>query len=841
MRTVLGIIAVVSILSVFDVRAQAPSDLDNRISAAKTALADGMYASAEKTLSAYLEQRQEWNDRDEEAVVLYLRSIYEQGRADEVIKIVKKQKLFSLQLPDKPSITYWLALAQFKKGLADKALETVSDIEKKHGENDYSWRICRLKAQALMKTGNPAEALKQIEYFTGTYSNTPEYEANLLDYAKLLLQTNRTDDALAALKRLTGTGNVSKEKADGYFLLGKTLMTKSRWKEAIDSFAPVCKDAKINQDIRGEAWFFISQSYTALTNYEDAIIAASNGISTAQNPEIRRKSSGEMAILMIKTGKEGGAALLKAVIKSEPNSPYSADLQLKLAGLLLDKGRNAEAIDEFQIYLDAYQDIPGMATAYSGRGWGLFRTERFAESAASFKKAYELSRNMAQKEKCLFKIGDAYFANGQYKLASEAYAQFIKEFPASDMIPNALYQAACSEIKTGDVEGAEKYFGELLNKFSNSVFAEQAYLRLGELKYDEAKYDEAIEHFNKLINIYSNSIFVADAVHGRGTTKYRMQRLQEAVTDFDFVLKNYPQSAVAENASYERGICYYRMGNETETLNVFSDFLKNYPKSKHVADIQFWLAQYEYNHGNREAAEKQFLDFAGTYKDNPSSQDALLRAGLSAYDRRQYVRAIEIFNKLAKDYSASKKLPEARFAQANALCELGRFADAILIYEEIINKYPDSDYMVSSWGRKGDCCFTLGMDNPKRYEESIKAYQVVIDSQKADADMLLQAAYKIGRSIEKAGKEQDALEQYYDKVMIPFLQDKEKGTIHSESSKLWFSRAANDAVNILEKKKDWKRAVSLLERIAKADVPASKEAGERAKKIRSDYWTEFLK
>ena len=67
----------------------------------------------------------------------------------------------------------------------------------------------------------------------------------------------------------------------------------------------------------------------------------------------------------------------------------------------------------------------------------------------------------------------------------------------------------------------------------------------------------------------------------------------------------------------------------------------------------------------------------------------------------------------------------------------------------------------------------------------------------------------IGRCLEKTGETDQALEQYYRNVIVAYFEDREKGVWHSEGAKLWFSKAAWSAVDVLEARKDWRKAVSM--------------------------------
>ena len=132
----------------------------------------------------------------------------------------------------------------------------------------------------------------------------------------------------------------------------------------------------------------------------------------------------------------------------------------------------------------------------------------------------------------------------------------------------------------------------------------------------------------------------------------------------------------------------------------------------------------------RHGGGTMFTTLAERYPNGPLADDALFWAGRAAAEKRDYLRAIEHYNELAKKYTNSPKLAETRFAQGDALSELGRFAGAILHFEEIIKKFPNSYLVDPAWGRKGDCQFTLGKDDPARYQEAIASYQTV-DGQSA--------------------------------------------------------------------------------------------------------------
>jgi hypothetical protein len=133
----------------------------------------------------------------------------------------------------------------------------------------------------------------------------------------------------------------------------------------------------------------------------------------------------------------------------------------------------------------------------------------------------------------------------------------------------------------------------------------------------------------------------------------------------------------------------------------------------------------------------------------------------------------------------------------------------------------------------------LGSEDRKRYEEALRSYNAVVNDAKAGLDLVLQAEYKIGRCLEKEGKTDEAVAQYYARVVVRFLEDKEKSVPQNEAAKMWFTRACFNLADIFEARKEWRQVVSVLERVATAGVPVADETRDRIKRIRAEHWWLF--
>ncbi len=202
--------------------------------------------------------------------------------------------------------------------------------------------------------------------------------------------------------------------------------------------------------------------------------------------------------------------------------------------------------------------------------------------------------------------------------------------------------------------------------------------------------------------------------------------------------------------------------------------------------------------------------------------------------QKEFRRANEHFTLLIRRYPDPGRQVEARFYQGEALCELGEFLGAILIFDEIIKQQPGSYLAERAWFSKGDSQFTLGGEDPKYYAEAIASYRVILNQAEVSPASRLQAEYKIGRCLQKTGDMSLAFENYMSVVYSFFNYPESRA-----KTAVWFTRAAFTAAIMMEEEKAWRKAVAIYQRVVEAKVAASPDAEERIRKIRLDQWMFF--
>ncbi|MGH8756020.1 MAG: tol-pal system protein YbgF [Burkholderiales bacterium] len=184
----------------------------------------------------------------------------------------------------------------------------------------------------------------------------------------------------------------------------------------------------------------------------------------------------------------------------------------KLRGQIEVQGNNFESLDkrqkDFYIDLDtrlrrleqtsqtlvpaptAAGAAPGKPadanTAAENRGYetayNLFKTGNYAGAVAAFQnflKTYP-SSNLAPSAQ--YWIGNAYFAQRDFKNAMVSQQNLLDAYPDSSKVPDAMLNIASAQQELGNTAAARKTLNELIAKYPVSDAAEKAKKRLGTIK-----------------------------------------------------------------------------------------------------------------------------------------------------------------------------------------------------------------------------------------------------------------------------------------------------------------------------------------------------------------------
>lgn len=799
----------------------------------RAALEDELYDVAHAKLTNYLHKVHAPAEQSE-GIILLAQTMYGQKRYQDMLQLLEQNRKLADDSAHADSFEFWLAMANFEQERWAEVASTCRLLDQQYPNSPYHPRSLRLQAWALIKLGEINAAETCFKRFMDLYETTPEGPLNRLDWAAMLIDAGRIDAARQVLEHMPKTNPETRIGQEHLNMLGRTYLKEHDWGKAHDVYTPLITLRNVPEEYRATAFLALAEIAEAQTNLVEAFRLVERGSEQLTDPTLKgicNLRKGKLLLKMDKT--EEGITLIRSFVIAQSTNALAREVQLELAQTLLDQGLADKALRAFQNYLETFSDPAGTVRAQQGKGLALFKLGRFRESVQAFENACHGEKNQLEQARNRMYIGHAHIAAGQYKLAIESYSYVQAQWPETPMAEQAEFQIAECWAQLNEPARANALFWNLVDNDPESELTPTALLRIADLDFLQGHTNTA-----RAMYVYVNGTcpppIRARALHGLGLMEYAANRFRPALDYFEQAYRVAPASDVADRAFYLGAWCRFRLGQEEQALAAFRAFTELHPNSTWAPDALFWVYEYEYNHGRYGPAETGFLTVARRYPEGKIADAALFWAGQAAMRQNEFRRANNHFALLIKEYHASLKHPEARYYQATALCELGEFAAAILIFDDLIRLFPNHELNETAWLRKGDCQFTLGKQDPKRYDEAIASYQTILDRPTVTPPTRMQAEYKIGRCLEKAGRIANAFEHYMNAVYLYY-----KTSDHLPGDTVWFTRAAFQAAELKETEKSWRKAAAIYQRVVDADVPASVEARERINRLHNEHWLYF--
>jgi TolA-binding protein len=811
-------------------------DNANRLLASgRAAFEDGLYPLAQRRLEEVVEGAPDRRRQAEGALWLARVHLAEQ-KPEAALALLETYNSYSRSLEMKSGYAEARAQARYDLGQMKQAAAELADFSGDYAEQAIAPRALLLLSRVEAARGRWDKARESCEQLVARYPNGIETPSAWIELGTALANEGRMDEALEVLSRLEAMEQHPVWGERATLKVVELQLSIGDREKAMERLRTLAANPNLSPATRAQGYQIVAQALGSESNYPAALEMIDWGIAGAADPAQRLESQGVKARLLLLSGQvEEGVELMRSVAAQVPDESRSAQLQLGLADGLAQLEQWEEASAEYQAWLDAFEGREGSAEALAGYGWVLWSSGHPEEAAALYERAVAAETDTDRRLALQLKLADAQFASGQFSKAKATYLAALEHLSeGAESAGRTQLQLAETELALGEIEAGEIRLIDLSREEADSSFSRSATMRLGMLYEERGALETAMEQYGRLIEACPEPEACSEALLARGLIRYRMGSFQLALDDFIRIRDEFPETRPAAQSMFMRGWCLYLLGKDADALQVCEQFLEAYPESIFTPDVRFWLGEHAFNQGEYEIAESRFASVASDHPDSPRAADALFWAGRAATARRAYLEANEHYNALMARYPDSDRLAGTFLAQGDVLSELGQFAAAILAFDEVIVKFPQEPEAMMAWGRKGDCQYTLGQDDPGRYEEALLSYRMLLDFAGAPVDLRLQAGYKIGRCLEKMGRSTASLDRYME-VVYSFLQE----TDAPAEATVWFTRAAFAAAALQEQAGQWKEAVGIYGRVADSGVAAAPEARDRMDRIQEDHWVLF--
>jgi len=462
-------------------------------------------------------------------------------------------------------------------------------------------------------------------------------EAVPLYLAQLYMRKDRKDDARKLMEEYLSIVEEGEKAAISSFSLGNIYLYEERYQEASDQYRRTMELNPEGELARNSRYLLAYSSYKQQYLKESLELCdeylEAYGISAESIPD---KNTG-----VDETELTGNVVRLKSRI-----------LQA------LDRDREAHAL--LSEYTAQYPDAVRARVDLIKLNFFMNNFDEVVEQSDALLKARPLLHNEDPYASIivLYMHGLGNLAMKQYQGAAESLAQIdvrrVEETGLEPIIPYVIYYSAWSRYRLNNLDSAIILTNRFIAEFEGHALYPAALYLGGWSRYSTGEYAGAEEHFAKLASMEEGDLSRKARFLQGMSQKSRDQGIKASYT-FSRIFENDPRSPFADDALFE-----------------YANILRTQDKSRTAAD--FYLQLWE------------------SYPESPLAGEALFLRGEIYIDQKNYVRARDAFRKYRVNFPYGKLVDASLYWEGVSSNRIGEERASALIWEEVIQSYPDSTF-----------------------------------------------------------------------------------------------------------------------------------------------------
>jgi TolA-binding protein len=508
---------------------------------------------------------------------------------------------------------YQIGYTYYKNGNYANAIK---ELEKQVDKNDvYSQSGSYTLGDAFLKTGNKQGARSAFQAAARMDFDKQIQEDALFQYAKLSYELEFHNQALEATQQFLKAYPKSKKLDDAKTLLGSVLLNTRNYKDAVEILESIQnKNANAKEAYQKVAYYRGLQFYNERA-FENAIGIFLRSLNFPIDPKITALTTYWMAESMYEVRK------------------YSESVENFEKFLMMPEAKNSNVYNYANYAL----------------GYAAFGGEQYRKAALNFEKFLrgdEKDQNTIND--ATLRVADSYFMMKSYGSAMDYYNRIIAKKASGE--DYALFQRGMIQGLEGQLDTKIATHNDLLSKFPNSNYA------------DDAGFEIAYTYFLK-------------------------NDFDRAKTDLITLMEKYPNSSYAPRALVTIGLVDYNRNQDEDALESFKKVVQNYAATDEAKQA---LKQVEKIYTDKGDAQT-FIAFAGTTpigNYTQAEQDGIMFAAAnSLYLKGDAEGTVAAVNAYYDKFPKPIQDKHARFIRAESLVKLARYDEAVVDYNYILNDW----------------------------------------------------------------------------------------------------------------------------------------------------------
>lgn len=545
--------------------------------------------------------------------------------------------------PWKSKAYYYLGKAYRASGLTDKAVEY---FEKAANSTDAETAIAALyeEVELLIATGNNQKALEVAKKLYEKYGNSQWMYEILMIYSEALYRTGNYSEGIKRLEEVLSKTFEPEKRcrilyATGwfYYRTGQKLSAIDAWKKAVYEW---------KGELAYQAGIDAANTFRELKNYSKALETYEELITRFPDKRLELNLK-KIEVLLDMKEFEKAMVILKEIEKSKP-----FEAKYWLAYIYKSRGDYKNAVSEAESLLKIALTTQEKIRAFLLQGDIYFQMGDYAKSQKAYSEIIRIG-SIEDKIQANLNLGLITYAIGNYEQALDYFKYVLDRSDVNiDMAADAAYYIAETLIALGRYDEAEKYYSWLINNDKSGRYTETVTLKQISLMIDKKDYQKAIDTIDSLLE-KSQEKFKGELLYLKGEALLKLNRLSDAYE----TVKNLNIENLSDQAA---------------------------------AGTLYIIATYNASRGNIDEAERNYQLILKNYPHTSKAPWAALDYAVMFYQKGNYEKAKLLFFNVITSYPSFEKVDAAFYYIGRCYEYLGEKAKAIKIYQDFLEKFPNS-------------------------------------------------------------------------------------------------------------------------------------------------------
>ncbi len=252
-----------------------------------------------------------------------------------------------------------------------------------------------------------------------------------------------------------------------------------------------------------------------------------------------------------------------------------------------------------------------------------------------------------------FFVGEARFDRGEDERAAELYERALGD--GSPVVARALYKLGFARMRDGELPGAERAFGRLVE-----------------------------EH--RECDLWGEALFLL------GETRYSMDRFEPAAEAFSRLHREAPRHEVIPKTLFRLGLSLGKLERWSACEAALSELARKHADFPNTAEAELWRGRALAAQDKHRSARQVFERVIGLDKGELAAQARIGLGGIfEAQDRDE--EALAEYLKVAVLYAHDESVAESLYRAGGCLERLDDPRKAAEQYREIVEKHPESSFV----------------------------------------------------------------------------------------------------------------------------------------------------